>query len=78
MSNNVLSASEYAEKDGNRCTGCGSDKLEGFGTYDADADYITHSIECLECGAAWDDLYKLVGYLDFVPGKAKTDEREIE
>lgn len=49
---------KYTKEGATRCPnpGCGSDDLQTTGN-DTDASYHTRDIECLNCGATWQDVY---------------------
>ena len=40
------------------CSSCGSDQLDG-GTYEADANYVTALVRCLDCQQRWREGYTL-------------------
>lgn len=52
---------QYVEEGGTFCPYCGSRQLEG-GSVTVDAGEAWQGISCNDCGAAWQDQYKLVGY----------------
>jgi hypothetical protein len=52
---------EYAKNWGGNCPFCGSSQLDGVGSLEIDGGEIWQEIECLDCDARWDDIYKLVG-----------------
>ena len=64
MALNSEQKKEYIASEGSRCPYCQSGSLEGYGGYDADADYITSKVECISCGKTWTDLYKLAQILE--------------
>lgn len=69
MKNKLKSPSEYAKSPG-RCPVCNSTQIEGH-SVEIDSNMATQSVTCLECGAAWDDQYKLMGYANLEDGNGK-------
>jgi transcription elongation factor Elf1 len=62
------SQQRYVAERGIKCPACGSDAVEG-GAIDIDGEGAAQECGCPDCGAAWVDCYKLVGYLKVVdPG----------
>lgn len=41
------------------CPCCGSDQIEGS-SWDVYNEYAQQEVSCVNCGAAWDDIYRLV------------------
>lgn len=58
-----LTDAEYVACGGGQCPHCHKDALHG-GSWDSDAHGSTQEVSCLTCGAAWLDVYNLVGYTD--------------
>ncbi len=48
-------------QDHRECPVCGSEKLEVTNNVSSHDVVITQEMFCKECGAIWDDLYKLIG-----------------
>jgi hypothetical protein len=65
---------EYVTSNGNKCPFCGKDDLRG-GNYDmTDNDTIYYAVMCNDCGAQWDDIFKLTGFEEFT--EATVEKRE--
>uniref|UniRef100_A0A6M3M5T5 Uncharacterized protein n=1 Tax=viral metagenome TaxID=1070528 RepID=A0A6M3M5T5_9ZZZZ len=50
---------EYVNSGGTSCPYCGSQEIQG-GFIEVDAGSAWQSIDCLECGKGWKDIYRLV------------------
>lgn len=57
-----LTSEGYVATGGSLCPNCQSSDIEGTGRLSYDGDWQTNEIQCLDCGAYWDDLYTLDGY----------------
>jgi len=57
-----LSEQEYVQRIGQVCPVCESSDIKTRGAVDTDSDYGWQRIECSNCSAEWDDVYKLIGY----------------
>lgn len=56
----------YAETGASVCPACRSENISaGDCNHEAPA---TQEVECKDCGATWNDIYKLVGYEDLKTG----------
>lgn len=51
----------YASHEFSKCPMCGCADPQG-GSIEVDAQTATQEVTCPECGAAWNDLYRLVGF----------------
>lgn len=61
--------SNYVKNQGNHCPSCRSANITG-GPFDVDGGEATQEMGCDECGASWEDLYNLTGYLNLdIPKK---------
>jgi hypothetical protein len=57
----MLSEQEYVERHGNICLFCRSDCLE-WDSIEVNGDQAYQEVYCHDCGAAWLDVYQMVGY----------------
>ena len=57
----VLTEKEYVEVKGTKCPACGSIELEGR-SINIEGGSARQGMCCLDCGAFWEDVYKLEGY----------------
>ncbi len=57
----------YIAKGGLHCLACDSMQLEGS-SIDVSAGYAKQDMTCLDCGASWEDIYKLVSIDEFEKG----------
>ena len=57
-----LSEKEYLQELGQLCPMCKSEDIQATGVIETDSDYGWQRVECSNCNAEWDDVYKLVGY----------------
>ncbi len=48
----------YLDKHGSVCPICRCDAIEG-GQFQSDSSTVWQSVNCIECGAEWDDIYYL-------------------
>ena len=54
---------QYAKTGGNQCPFCRGKRVEAAGAImPDDRDAATLDVECRDCGRAWKDVYRLVGY----------------
>ena len=60
----MISSEEYAGKGGIICPKCESTDIVG-GSVNIEEGTATQPMSCNGCGAAWDDIYDLVGYENF-------------
>jgi DNA-directed RNA polymerase subunit RPC12/RpoP len=58
-----MTQEEYI-RDPNQCPHCRSRNIVGRSGLDAEAGVAWQVIGCRDCGARWQDEYKLVGYVD--------------
>lgn len=56
------------------CPICGSDQIEG-GPVDIQGAYAVQEVGCIECGAQWDDLYNLTGFINLENGDGAEVDR---
>jgi len=59
----AISDEHYVSTGGNVCPSCESRRIEGEHV-EAEGATASQSVQCLDCGANWKDLYILKGYLD--------------
>lgn len=64
---------EYVACNGLRCPFCGAENTMGAGQFTVDRGQASQQVFCHECGNAWEDIYKLIGY-DVVEYHGETDE----
>jgi len=57
----LMSATTYVAAKGDLCPACQSTEVSGHGT-DCARGEIALEMICSNCGASWDDVYKLTGY----------------
>jgi len=57
-----LSEKEYLRELGQLCPMCKSEDIQTTGVIETDSDCGWQRVECSNCSAEWDDVYKLVGY----------------
>ena len=57
------SLKEYLEAEGLKCPNCGSDNISA-GDPEPDGLTAVSTVGCVDCGAVWEDVYKLVGFRD--------------
>lgn len=50
---------EHAERQGCSCPACGS---ENVSANEWDGEGACQEVECEDCGATWNDVYKMVGF----------------
>jgi hypothetical protein len=55
---------KYIKCDGSYCPYCGSCNIEGSGDRNADGNWISSAVECLDCGCNWLDIYELVDIVE--------------
>ena len=61
---------QYAKSGGNVCPFCRGKNVEAAGAImPDDRDGATLKVECRDCGRAWKDVYRLVGYEREADGK---------
>lgn len=60
----MLTNKEFTRLGGLQCPGCNSTNLEAD-RVEADGSDAWGKVHCLDCGATWNDIYKLAGYDDF-------------
>ncbi len=58
---------KYVKSGGSSCPGCGSSKITA-GDIEADGAQAYCNVTCNQCGATWQDLFKLVGIDNFSAG----------
>lgn len=58
---NNMTDEEYVANRGCKCPVCGSTEISG-GPVTVDAGSALQEIVCDACHAAWNDVYKLIGY----------------
>jgi len=58
------SVAGYLDSKGGFCPHCGSDNIESTSGFDADGPVGTMDIKCNNCGAFWEDVFRLVTYRD--------------
>lgn len=63
-----LSSFEYAQEGGTRCPMCLSDNIEGR-EINIDQGSAWQECSCLNCHAAWNDVYALTGYSELERSK---------
>jgi len=54
-----LTAEEYIAAGAGKCPFCLSDDIDG-GHIEVDGEQTWQEVECQNCGAVWQDIYKLV------------------
>ncbi len=60
---------KYIAEGGSNCLNCGSGDITG-GFVEIDCHEAWQPITCNECGASWNDIYRMVGVADLeVPDK---------
>lgn len=58
-----MTSRQYAKAGGNACPFCRGKNVETAGAImPDDMDGASLEVECKDCGRAWKDVYKLVGY----------------
>ena len=50
---------EYLAAEGSFCPYCKSPDITGVGTFEADSNWVSLTIECEDCQKQWDDIYTL-------------------
>jgi len=57
-----LTEQEYIQELGQVCPVCKASDIRTDGEANFDDDYAWQRVNCKDCNARWDDVYKLVGY----------------
>lgn len=58
-----LGSDEYIAHGACVCPVCGSDDLEGVGSWEGDGTWVSKEIECTSCKSTWTDIYEITGYV---------------
>lgn len=66
-----LSEAEYVANGGSRCPMCNSFNIRTTDEMDPNGTIGLQEVKCASCGATWQDRWKLDGYENITPGKAK-------
>jgi hypothetical protein len=71
-SRRAMSPRAYRQRGGGCCPVCRSGDLDADHVQ-IDGTAVWQNVRCLACGSRWQDLYKLTGYGELVPGPADED-----
>lgn len=64
---NALTPEQYVESAGIQCPICHTQNVRTTGSLEADGTFAIQHVKCGNCGAAWTDEYRLIGYSDLEP-----------
>ncbi len=59
---------QYLDSKGGICPECGSHNIDGYEIENAVEDTILGHVACSDCGATWDEVYKLAHAVDLLTG----------
>jgi ssDNA-binding Zn-finger/Zn-ribbon topoisomerase 1 len=58
----------YKEIKGTECPHCGSKEVEGYGTWEADGNWVAKKVCCSRCESRWEDVHTLTHMANFELG----------
>ncbi len=67
MSKNLTAKQETDYlKNSDHCPVCNSHRIESTSSWEADSDWVSQSLWCIDCESTWDDVFTLSGIANLI------------